>query len=511
MDYRCILEELRAGKSPRTIASLGLASRNTVRSIARAVERLGWLYPDVPMPDTEAIRRVLAKEPPIPVRASSVEHFRAKVEAWARDGYTAKQIHGRLQRDTAGLVGDERFAGSVGAVKRFLAQLRRNNPTAYVVMRYEPGETAQVDFGSGPMLPHPETGRATRTHVFVMTLCHSRHMYAEIVWNQKISTWLGCHRNAFEFFGGVPGSVVIDNLKSAITRACKNDPVVCRSYADAARDWGFQIKPCRPRTPRHKGQVERGVRFIKQSFLPLREFNNLANANQQLWEWLLEVGNRVHGTTHEVPLQVFAERERPALKPLPDPRPEAVFWATAKLHSNCHLAVEKAFYSAPHRHVHEYLDVRVGERLVQIWRNGQLLAVHARAERPGDRRTLDEHYPPEKAAHLEKTPQWCRRRAELVGPACVRFVEQLLGDRVLDRLTGAQGVLRLGEKYGRTRLEAACARALAYEAIEYRSIKNILVKGLDQAPELPDASGQLHLPFVEVPRFARDIGRMLAG
>lgn len=93
-------------------------------------------------------------------------------------------------------------------------------------------------------------------------------MYAEIVWDQKIKTWLQCHRNAFEFLGGVPGKVVIDNLKSAITRAYEKDPVVTRSYGDFALDWGFQIKPCRPRTPWHKGQVERGVKYVKQSFLP---------------------------------------------------------------------------------------------------------------------------------------------------------------------------------------------------------------------------------------------------
>lgn len=225
---------------------------------------------------------------------------------------------------------------------------------------------------------------------------------------------------------------------------------------------------------------------------------------------MLEVGNRVHGTTQEVPLQVFAELERSALRDLPDPRPEIAFWGRAKLHPNCHVTVGKAFYSAPHRLIGETLDVRVGERMVQILRDGSIVALHPVAEHPGQHRNLPDHYPPEKAAHMQKTPQWCRSRAQQIGPACAEFLDRLLGDRVLDRLPGAQGVLRMGEKYGRARLEAACVRALSYEAIEYRAIKTILEKGLDQVPERPETSGQLHLPFVELPRFARDIGQLLA-
>lgn len=146
---------------------------------------------------------------------------------------------------------------------------------------------------------------------------------------------------------------------------------------------------------------------------------------------------------------------------------------------------------------------------MELYLEGQLVALHARAERPGTFRTLEEHYPPEKVAHLQKTPQWCRRRARDVGPRCLEFVDRLLGDRVTERLAGAQGLLRLAERYGSARLEAACARALEHEALTYRSVKTILEKGLDQVPLQPDRSGQLHLPFVVEPRFGRDIGQLL--
>lgn len=502
--YQHVLEEMRAGTSARGIEDKGLASRNTVRKIRERVEVLGWLDPANPMPTPESILE-LFPAPVMPVRESRLEPYRDQVKEWAEAGHTPKQIFRQLKR-----IHTDSFVASIGAVKRFLKRLGAQCPKGYVVLHFEPGEAAQVDFGTGPMLVHPDSGKQTRTQIFVMTLCDSRHAYAEIVWDQKVETWLRCHRNAFEFFGGVPRKVIIDNLKSAITKACFRDPVVQRSYEDFARDYGFQISPCRPRTPRHKGRVESGVKYVKSAFVPLREFRHLADANQQLLEWILgEAGNRIHGTTKEVPLRAFADREKAALKALPQPRPETFIWAKAKLHDNCHVNFEKSYYSAPYHHIREVLEIRAGERIVEIHRNDCVIAVHARATRPGTFRTIESHYPPEKVAHMMKGPQWCIEQARQVGPSCHDLVNQLLGDRVLDRLAGAQGVVRFAGKYGKNRVEAACARALEHGKIEYRAVKNILEKGLDQAPKFPDHSGQLHFKFLEPPRFARDIGRLL--
>ena len=503
MDYRHILEELREHNSARRIAELGLASRNTVKDIRERVAPLGWLDLAVPMPSPEDIKRVLVQEPPVPVVPSTVEPFREHVERWVGLGHTPTQIYSALKREP------HKFKGSVGAVKRFVKRLQGNEPPAYVVLHFEPGEAAQVDFGTGPVLPHPVTRKPTKTHVFVMTLCYSRHMYAEVVWDQKVETWLRCHQNAFDFFGGVPAKCVIDNLKSAITKACHRDPVVQRSYAQLARDWKFQIEPCKPKHPWLKGRVERGVSFYKRAFLPLRTFRNIEDANQQLLEWVLEAGNRIHGTTQEVPLQVFAEREKAVMLPIPDPRPELVVWAKAKLHPNCHLTFERSYYSAPYRLVHDTLDLRVGERMVEVFKDAAMVAIHPRAVRPGTFRTNTEHYPPEKTALLQQTPRWCLWKAAAVGSNCADLIRRMLEDKGLSRLRGVQGILRLADKYGNARLEAACARALAFEALEWRAVKTILEKGLDQVPQRPDASGQLHLPLIMTPRFGRDISAML--
>ena len=209
--------------------------------------------------------------------------------------------------------------GSYSSVRRFLRGLRR--PSATVILDFSPGEAAQVDFGQGPRLV--DHGREVKTWVFVMTLCWSRHQYAELVLDQKVSTWLGCHRRALEFFSGVPTRLTIDNAKCAITRACWHDPTVQRSYAELAEGYGFKVDACPPREPKKKGRVEAGVKYVKRNFMPLREFRNLADANRQLMAWVLETaGNRIHGTTRERPLTRFAETERHLLESLPSVAPE---------------------------------------------------------------------------------------------------------------------------------------------------------------------------------------------
>jgi transposase len=120
-----------------------------------------------------------------------------------------------------------------------------------------------------------------------MTLCFSRHQYAELVWDQSVATWLGCHRRAFEWFNGVPGRPIVDNAKRAITRASYRDPQLQRAYGEYAEGYGFKIDACPPREPQLKGRVEAGVKYIKRALLPLRRFANLVDANRQLRAWIL--------------------------------------------------------------------------------------------------------------------------------------------------------------------------------------------------------------------------------
>ncbi len=151
-----------------------------------------------------------------------------------------------------------------------------------------------------------------------MTLSHSRHFYAEIVFDQSSWTWLRLHQEAFHAFGGVPAKIILDNLKAGIIKASMHDPLIQRSYRNLAEHYGFMVSPNRPRTPRHKGKVERNIRYLKQNFLPGRKFRDIADANEQLCKWNDEIASiRIHGTTGWKPLERFEAVEQKALLPLP--------------------------------------------------------------------------------------------------------------------------------------------------------------------------------------------------
>jgi transposase len=196
-------------------------------------------------------------------------------------------------------------------VKRFLRRVAPCARPATLRLEGAPGEEGQVDFGFAGEVLDPAVGRLRRAWVFVMVLAFSRHQYAEAAFDQNVETWLRLHRAAFDFILGVPRRIVLDNLRAAIVRAALYDPEVQRSYREFAEHYGFLIAPCRPRTPEHKGKVEQGgVHYVKRNAPAGRAFRDLGDMNRHLRGWCLETaGRRVHGTTKQVPLEVFEQVE----------------------------------------------------------------------------------------------------------------------------------------------------------------------------------------------------------
>lgn len=342
-EYRQIIVRLRQGDGVRKITREGLASRKKVREIKRLALSRDWLNPETPLPDDSQIAACLGKESDKKAAAASsskLAPFIELVDKWCQQGIQATTIH-------AALVRQHGFTGSYDTVVRHARQLKKTLPEVTTILDFKPGEAAQVDFGQGPTIGDPVTGEQIKTWFFVMVLAWSRHQYAEIVLRQDVSTWLGCHRRALEWFGGVPGRIIIDNPKCAITRACYHDPLVQRAYAEFASGYGFVISACPPRDPKKKGRCEAGVKYVKKNFMPLRTFRHPADGNQQLHRWVMETaGERIHGTTREKPLVLF-ETERLLLKCLPDRPPECATWVKAKLHGDCHIMLKKCRYSAP--------------------------------------------------------------------------------------------------------------------------------------------------------------------
>lgn len=497
--YRHVLSRMRLGETDRAVARAGLMGRRKTAELRSRAARHGWLDPKQPLPSDAELARALHTRKVDQLQPSLVEPYAEEVTGWWKDGVQGSTIHSALVRKYG-------FGGSYSCVRRFLSQLKADHPEVTTILDFDPGEAAQVDFGKGPTIIDVYTGEIISTWFFVMTLCFSRHQYAEIVTDQKVGTWLGCHRRAFEFFGGLPQRLIIDNAKCAIIKACFHDPAVQRSYAEYAEGYGFLISPCPPRDPKKKGRVESGVKFIKRNFLPLRDFRTLPDANHQLKQWVLgEAGNRIHGSTRQRPLSMFAQTERHLLKPLPDRPPRRAQWAEVKLHGDCHVRFENCTYSAPFRLVGKTLWLRATHETVQIFHNHQLAACHPRLTRPGDRSTVDDHLPPNALAYKMRDPQWCLKQARAVGACCTELIETLFADRVLDNLRAAQGIIRLGDKYGLDRLEAASRRALFFGNPRYQSVKTILKKGLDQLPHQQPLFEPLADVYTGKARFARDI------
>jgi len=485
MNYlRDLIHRLRAGESERRIARDLRISRVTVHRYHELAERKGFLKPGSAMPEDSAIVAALGEPSQLPRTASTVEPYAEVVEHLLGQQVEMVAIFQRLRDDHG-------FSGSYSSVRRYVHRLRPVEPRVVVRVHTAPGEEAQVDFGPVGRLYDPATDRLRPAFAFVATLSFSRHQYAELVFDQKVSTWIGLHRRAFESWGGVPRRIVPDNLKAAVVEALIHDPVLGEAYRRMAQHYSFVISPTKPHTARHKGKVENGVHYLQRNFMAGQDFADIRVANQRLPVWVHEIaGTRDHGTTHQPPLRLFLEHEQAALLPLPAEPFTLCEIRPVKVHPDCHVVIAGSFYSVPYRYVGQTLDAHVGERLLQLFAGQELVASHERSLGPGQWHTRLEHYPAAKAAYLERTPERCRHLALRVGPATQQVVETLLAERPLDRLRAVQAILRLEETVGRQRLEAACARAVYFGDVRYRRIKQILNSALDQEP-LPEAAPRL--------------------
>lgn len=499
LDIRELIRHLQAGESDRQTAEALHLTRKTVGKYRVWAMQHDLLKGALPTP--EELARLLERDraTSVPPRVpSSVEPYRAVVSDLRQRGVEIATIFQRL-RD------EHRYRGSYASVHRFVRSLEPSAPEVTIRIERQPGEEAQVDFGyAGLMLD--TNGQRHRAWAFVMTLSYSRHQYVEFVFDQTVGTWLWLHQHAFEYFGGVPRKVVIDNLKAGIVQACFDDPQVQRAYRDCAEHYGFLIAPCRVRQPQEKGKVENGVHYLERSFLAGREVARRTDNNVKVLAWVEQIaGLRIHGTTRWQPLVQFQQVERTALLPLPPTPFELATWKQVKLHRDCHVQFDRAYYSAPFRYVGQTLWIRGDARTVRLWADYTLVATHPRATLPGQRATNLAHLPAEKADALTLTPERCRDEATQIGPATVQVVHQLLDEQPLDRLRSVRKLLRLAQTYTPLRLEQACTRALRFETVSYVSVKQILQQGL----EAEEASAAIPAP--DWPQFARTPRELLAG
>ena len=493
MDIREMLRHIREGRSDRQIGKDLGVDRRTVKRYREWAQEQGLLAGE--LPDHERLLKQLDATMPEkvpPQNSSKADPYRGRIETLLKEKVKVTAIYDRLK--------EQGYQGSYASVLRLARQIDPRPVETYTRKECQPGEEAEVDFGYVGMMQDAD-GKLRKAWAFVMVLGWSRYAYVEFVFDQKVETWLRCHRNALAFFGGVPQRLVIDNLKSGITQAVWDDPQVQMSYRECAEHYGFLILPCRPATPEHKGKVEGGVGYVKGRFMGGRSPMPLVQANREVRKWCQEeAGRRIHGTTKEQPRRRFEEVEKGRLKSLPEEPYDIAIWKKVKLHRDCHVVFAEAYYSAPFRLVGHSLWVCAGMRQVRLYNeNYELVATHERATKPGSRQTHRDHYPPEKLPGLERTREGCLVQAAAIGQAVQQAVEQILADPVLDRIHQAGRLLRLGEKYGCQRLNDACQRALDYGDPTYKTVKGILKQNLDQEGLSPSLQLSPALTFSRQP------------
>jgi len=443
-----------------------------------------------------ALFPVTATVPP-PNETSSVAKHLALIDELQRKGNGPLAIHGVLLDQH----GDE-VAGKLSAVKRACLALRRAaGPLAEDVaipVITGPGEVAQVDFGEVGRLRDPATGEVRRAWVFIMVLGFSRHFFAKVVFDQRVSTWLQLHIEAFEFFGGIPHTVVPDNLKAAVLRAAFRADAVSalnRSYRDLARMYGFKIDPAPPRAPKKKGKVERAVRYVKSSFFKVREdcggFSDIDHANNALARWNVETaGLRKHGTTGRRPLEHF-EEERATLLRLPTVRFEPTVWHRCVVQKTAHVFFDEQFWSAPWRFLGATVMVQATSESVTLYVNDERVAQHSRRQ-PGPWHTHEAHLPEGRRELRHRSPSWWISEADALGDDVGALVRATFkADEVQQPFRRVAAMLKLLRSVPPERANRASERVLRFGNLRVDGLRTVLNNGLDSQPLAPRVGGDI--------------------
>lgn len=379
---------------------------------------------------------------------------------------------------------------SYSTVRRCVSEMKHRE--VFVPLHSSPGEEGQVDFGYLGRFTL-EDGTTVKVWVFCMVLSHSRYAYYEAVTDQTVATFIRCHIHAFEFFGGVPRTVLLDNLKAGVIQPDFYEPLLQEQYSEFLMHYGSAGRPCQVRKPEHKGKVESGVKYVKNNFLKGLEHRSFRRLVTDLKAWNTGVCNqRLHGTTRKVPAQVFQQIEKAALLPLPAHRYEIYHWEERKVNRLGHIVFQGSYYSVPYTLAGLTLRIKSNGSILKIYYEREEVALHTPAREKGRYITRNEHLPPHKQA---KSPEYYREKLSAIGPSAMELMEvfRLQNHHWKDKV---RGVLQLKRYYSNALIDLACRRALDHGCCSYQTVKNICERGLVQEPPPgglpPDLGGFNH-------------------
>ena len=401
-------------------------------------------------------------------RKCECDPHRETIVAKLAIGLSAQRIH-------QDLVAEHGYTHSYESVKRFVRKLGASRPIPFRRMETLPGEEAQIDYGLGAFTIKPGSKKKKRPQLLRVVLSHSRKAYSEVMWCQDTESLIRGIENAFHHFGGVPKTLVPDNLKAAVLEHDWCDPTITPKFEAFARHYGVAVLPTKPRTPRHKGKVERCVAFAQDNALKGRQFASLAAQNELLRDWETKVADqRIHGTTRKQVHALFEADERHALLPLPAERFPLFHETQRTVHRDGHIVIEKAFYSVPPEFLGRPVWVRYDSRLVRIFDHAlSEIALHVRVD-PGRFSTDRAHIVDEKISAIERGTEWMLERAARIGEESARYAQALLSYRGIAGIRVLQGFLGLTKKHSWEEIERACRVALSHHAYRLKTLRRLL-------------------------------------
>lgn len=462
MDIYNIIPRWYAGYKIRQISKTLQIDRKTVRTYIQLAEKAG-LVKDQPLPEKAVLFERLvplipANERPQPAR-NAFEPYKDEIIV------LINPKNDPLKPKTAYevLCARHPIGASYSSFKRFIRHYRIAGSKSRSTCRFETaaGDEVQIDYGYMGLLYDPHTKKEYRVYAFIATLSCSRHKYVEFVARQDQRSFVASHIRMFEFFGGVPKCVVIDNLKDGILKPDWYDPKLNRAYQELADHYGFFIDPTRVRHPKDKGQVERSVPVVREQFRKFKALHpqlELATANKLV----LDYGMKPHGTTNLKPFEVYQEIEKPVLLPLPTLPFEIARWKEAKVHVDQFIQFEKKFYAVPEEYIDQTVWVRGTEKVVQIFYKYKLIKQYPRTHQT---RMFDpKDFPPNVQVMLgEKAMQNLITRAETIGPNFKQLIVEVLSPHAKLNYRRALGLLHFQGKFPQPLLEAAAAMAMTHK------------------------------------------------
>ena len=413
-------------------------------------------------------------------RPSKLDGFKGQIAALLeRHPYTAQQLFQQLQA--------KGYTGGYSILKEFIRKVRPVRQPAFLSLEFAPGECAQVDWGSFGSVTVGSTRR--RLSFFVLVLCYSRLMYLEFTVSEGMEHFLSCHRRAFEFLGGVPEKVMIDNLKVGVLRHPAGEPASFHPrYLDLAAHYGFRPVACNVAKANEKGRVENAVGYVKKNFLAGLELPSFAAVNPAAVVWRDTVANvRLHGETRRKPCELFAE-EKPRLRPLPVHPYDGAVVRPISANACCHVILDTNRYSVPHLYASQKLTLKLYPDELLLFHHEKLIATHPRSY---DRRQLLRN--PDHLRDLVAHRRNARTQTLLLSflalsPHAEPYARKL-ADKRLNAPHHIQKIVALSELYGAAKVDRALQDALTFEAIGVEYIANLL----EQRERLGAPPAALHL------------------